>query len=395
MVNTLGFLPTHEFQKGLPLRIFPTCGKKIEFALKAYLVIRCPLERTRLAFLHLHSADSILALFISKIIVWESLSSFRYNFSSGVHYFILFEMASDNKSDVSDMEFQDEDIEDSGSESSFSEDTDNDSEDEGEPLQEEAWQELDTSCPPAQPRFYFQGESLVNFEVAPGGSVLQYLELFLDDEMIGHITNEMNRGYVWSTIVYTGKGTILDDTFKNMSMSSQVVMSLMKPLFEKGYCVTTDNFYTSPELAEARISHSCDTYGTVHVTRKGMPEQLKRKKMKKGEVAAFQKGKIMVLQWKDKKEDMAALSNTRPTNGGDLAKFACRKGLSFSGEEDKSVVSFLETCEDFQTSNRASDEDMLRLIPELLKGKASCWFRVNKVWFGTYTEFKYGLKEAY
>ncbi|KAG8236323.1 hypothetical protein J437_LFUL018599 [Ladona fulva] len=113
---------------------------------------------------------------------------------------------------------------------------------------------------------------------------------------------ESNSGYVWSTIVYTGKGTILDDTFKNLSMSSQVVMSLMKPLFEKGYCVTTDNFYTSPELAEALISHSCDTYGTVRVTRKGMPEQLKRKKIKKGEVAAFQKGKIMVLRWKDKKE---------------------------------------------------------------------------------------------
>ncbi|KAG8233326.1 hypothetical protein J437_LFUL017304 [Ladona fulva] len=33
-----------------------------------------------------------------------------------------------------------------------------------------------------------------------------------------------------------------------------------------------------------------------------MPEQLKRKKLKKGEVADFQKGKIMVLRWKDKKE---------------------------------------------------------------------------------------------
>ncbi|KAG8239616.1 hypothetical protein J437_LFUL018360 [Ladona fulva] len=77
---------------------------------------------------------------------------------------------------------------------------------------------------------------------------------------------ESKSGYVWSTIVYTGKGTILDDTFKNTSMSSQVVKFLMKPLSEKGYCVTTDNFYTSPKLAEALISHSCDTYGTVSVT---------------------------------------------------------------------------------------------------------------------------------
>lgn len=85
-------------------------------------------------------------------------------------------------------------------------------------------------------------------------------------------------------------------------MSSQVVMSLMKPLFEKGYCVTTDNFYTSPELAETLIARSCDTYGTVCGNRKGMPPQIKNKKLKKGEVAAYQKGKMMVLRWKDKKE---------------------------------------------------------------------------------------------
>ncbi|KAG8238533.1 hypothetical protein J437_LFUL018205 [Ladona fulva] len=103
-----------------------------------------------------------------------------------------------------------------------------------------------------------------------------------------YILCEFKSGYVWSTIVYMGKGAILDDTFKNMT--SQEVRSLMKPLFEKG-CVTTDNFYTSPKFSEALISRSCDTYGT-----------LKRKKLKKGEVAAYQEGKIMVLQWKDKKE---------------------------------------------------------------------------------------------
>ncbi|KAG8239694.1 hypothetical protein J437_LFUL019172 [Ladona fulva] len=66
---------------------------------------------------------------------------------------------------------------------------------------------------------------------------------------------ESNSGYVWSTIVYTGKGTILDDTFKNMSMSSQVVMSLMKPLFEKGYCMllmkTVENIYINTDESDS------------------------------------------------------------------------------------------------------------------------------------------------
>ncbi|KAG8239463.1 hypothetical protein J437_LFUL019100 [Ladona fulva] len=71
--------------------------------------------------------------------------------------------------------------------------------------------------------------------------------------------SESRSGYVWSTIIYTGKGTLFDNEFKDKPMSSQVVMTLMKPLLDKGYCLITDNFYTFPELAEWLISHSSDT----------------------------------------------------------------------------------------------------------------------------------------
>ncbi|XP_035217648.1 piggyBac transposable element-derived protein 4-like [Stegodyphus dumicola] len=118
---------------------------------------------------------------------------------------------------------------------------------------------------------------------------------------------ESESGYIWSCIIYTGKGTILNEQFKNLPVSSQVVMTLLYPLLKKGHCVTTDNFYTSPELAELLIAYKTDIYGTVRLNRKGMPIDLKKRKLKKGEIAAFQKGKIMVLKWKDKK-DVALLS---------------------------------------------------------------------------------------
>lgn len=57
---------------------------------------------------------------------------------------------------------------------------------------------------------------------------------------------ESKTGYVWSLIIYTGKGTLFDNEYKHLCMSSQVVMTLMKPLLDKGYCVTTYNFYSSP-----------------------------------------------------------------------------------------------------------------------------------------------------
>ncbi|KAG8224183.1 hypothetical protein J437_LFUL002305 [Ladona fulva] len=61
---------------------------------------------------------------------------------------------------------------------------------------------------------------------------------------------ESKSGYVWSTVIYTGKGTIRGKESEKLSMSTQVVKSLMEPLLDKGYCLTTDNFFTSPELAE-------------------------------------------------------------------------------------------------------------------------------------------------
>ncbi|KAJ4450248.1 hypothetical protein ANN_01667 [Periplaneta americana] len=60
-------------------------------------------------------------------------------------------------------------------------------------------------------------------------------------------------------IIYTGKGTVVDEEYKDLPVSSQVVMTLMKPLLGKDYCLTTDNFYTSLQLADILISKCTDT----------------------------------------------------------------------------------------------------------------------------------------
>lgn len=118
---------------------------------------------------------------------------------------------------------------------------------------------------------------------------------------------EAKSGYVYSGIIYTGKGTLLNQKYKDLPLTTQIVMTLMEPLLNKGYCLTTDNFYTSPQLANILVSHTTDTYGTIRQNRKGLPGYFKSKKLKKGEATSFRKGKIMVLKWKDKK-DVALLS---------------------------------------------------------------------------------------
>ena len=113
---------------------------------------------------------------------------------------------------------------------------------------------------------------------------------------------ESDSGYVWNFVIYTGKGTQFDVEYDNLPVSSRVVMTLMKPLLDKGYCVTVDNYYTSPQLADLLVQHQTDIYGTVKPTRKEMPEDLRKAKLKKGEVSAYERGKVTVLRWKDKKD---------------------------------------------------------------------------------------------
>lgn len=113
---------------------------------------------------------------------------------------------------------------------------------------------------------------------------------------------ESKSGYVYNFIIYTGKNTVLDREFSDLPMSSQVVMTLMKPLLNKGYCLTMDNFYNSPQLADLLIGKKTDVYGTLRVSRKEVPKELKNKKLKKGEIIGFQRGKVAVMKWKDKKD---------------------------------------------------------------------------------------------
>ncbi|GFT11542.1 piggyBac transposable element-derived protein 4 [Trichonephila clavipes] len=100
---------------------------------------------------------------------------------------------------------------------------------------------------------------------------------------------ESKSGYVWSLIIYTRKDTLFDEKYKHiyMCMSLQVVMTLMEPLLNKGHCLTTDNFYSSPELADILIQSLTDMYGTLKPRRKDVPKELLSNKIDKGQMIAY------------------------------------------------------------------------------------------------------------
>ncbi|XP_068122252.1 piggyBac transposable element-derived protein 4-like [Hyperolius riggenbachi] len=124
---------------------------------------------------------------------------------------------------------------------------------------------------------------------------------------------ESNSGYIWNAIIYTGKGTQFDPSYSQFGLASASVLSLISPLLGQGYCLTTDNYYTSPELYEHLIRHKTDSYGTVRPNRRNLPSAFSAQKLKPGEITAWQKGKLMALRWKDKK-DVSVLSTVHNTD---------------------------------------------------------------------------------
>ncbi|XP_067140293.1 piggyBac transposable element-derived protein 4-like [Centruroides vittatus] len=112
---------------------------------------------------------------------------------------------------------------------------------------------------------------------------------------------ESASGYLYNFIIYTGRGTRLNEKYQEMPLATQIVLSLADPLLGKGYCLTTDNYYTSPHLADYLITCQTDLCGTVRTNRKDVPGIIHNKKLKQGEIVAMKRGKVMILKWQDKR----------------------------------------------------------------------------------------------
>ncbi|XP_040195336.1 piggyBac transposable element-derived protein 4-like [Rana temporaria] len=124
---------------------------------------------------------------------------------------------------------------------------------------------------------------------------------------------ESTTGYIWNSIIYTGKGTQFNPRYSDYGMATSSVLSLLEPLLNQGYCVTTDNFYTSPELYEFLLKNKTDAYGTARANRRDLPCMFSKKKLKTGEMVAWQKGKMMAMRWRDKK-DVCLMSTVHTTS---------------------------------------------------------------------------------
>ncbi|KAJ8708355.1 hypothetical protein PYW07_010480 [Mythimna separata] len=120
---------------------------------------------------------------------------------------------------------------------------------------------------------------------------------------------ESSTGYLWSFFVYIGKATTYDPTFPSTLMkSTATVLTLIRPLLDKGYTLFMDNWFNSPLLARFLKTRKTDCVGTLRANCRNVPPLISLCKLKEGHFTARHSGDITVMAYQDKKRKVATIS---------------------------------------------------------------------------------------
>jgi hypothetical protein len=191
-------------------------------------------------------------------------------------------------------------------------------------------------------------------------------------------------GYTLRTVLYAGKGQQTRES--NKGHTYDVVMELMGPFdqqnvhfdgfLNEGRSLTTDNFYTGIPIAEELLKHKTRLCGTINVNRKGLPKDLGKTTLKKGESKGFkcQHG-TKVMKWKDKRvvtmistevHHDSKLINTGKRNRKNEAIMKPRCVLDYNSV--KKGVDYSDQMSSYYTTLRKSLKWYKKVALELLTG---------------------------
>jgi len=116
-----------------------------------------------------------------------------------------------------------------------------------------------------------------------------------------YVLAESASGYLYSLAVYYGRETQLLPR-PDLNHTTRAVLTVVQPLFNQGYDLYTDRFYTSPILAEELEKVGTTLTGTVMSNRKDMPYAVRQKRRRvRGEVHTYHKGNMACIEWTDKR----------------------------------------------------------------------------------------------
>uniref|UniRef100_A0A8C5WCR5 PiggyBac transposable element-derived protein 4 n=1 Tax=Leptobrachium leishanense TaxID=445787 RepID=A0A8C5WCR5_9ANUR len=114
---------------------------------------------------------------------------------------------------------------------------------------------------------------------------------------------ESSSGYTYRFRVYTGKDSLLTlpDCPSSLSSSDKIARDLLHPLFNKGYHVYTDNFFTSVSLFRFLYSKGTGACGMIHANSVGFANFMV-KKQKRGETTALRREELLAVKFTHKRD---------------------------------------------------------------------------------------------
>ena len=141
-----------------------------------------------------------------------------------------------------------------------------------------------------------------------------------------YAVTESSTGFPLHTMVYCGKKR--SQPASQFGHSYDVVRELMleSSLFNKGYHLYVDNFYTSPTLTEFLYTQKTLLTGTLRANRKGVPLMMKSAKPKVGECIYVKKGPLLALSWKEKKSQKNPCLMLTTGSGAQMINHTHRNG---------------------------------------------------------------------
>lgn len=122
-------------------------------------------------------------------------------------------------------------------------------------------------------------------------------------------------GYTYNLKIYAGK----EDT--NVT-PEKVVLYLVDDLINKGRTLVTDNWYTSLPLAQKMLKNNTHLLGTIRKNRKGLPKEVVKAKLKKGDILAMEnEDGITISNWKDQRNIL--MLSTK--HGNEMIEVPCKR----------------------------------------------------------------------
>ena len=117
------------------------------------------------------------------------------------------------------------------------------------------------------------------------------------------------QGYVLNIEIYKGHR----ENEENMTTIDSLVMRLMQSYLNKGHHLFMDNYYNSVPLANKLLSKKTHVTGTLRVNRKGLPQEITGRKLRKGEHVWRRQNQTYVSKWKDKRDVLCLTTAYHPS----------------------------------------------------------------------------------